>query len=150
MNSNIPANFHIVKSSPKQRQAPIPKIELNYDWLTNAEVWNKEKFTLDVVAFVEQTQGANAYPNMVLIGMLAHQIDLYVRCSHHIASYGLVETYNKGATSGPSLYFSMADKSLNRILQLMKELGLTPIHRVGKVRLTSPEALAFDEFISGP
>jgi phage terminase small subunit len=128
----------------------MPTLELNCDWLTNPSAWDKEKFNKDIVIFIEQTQGVNAYPNIVLIGMLSHQIDLYVQCSHQIANYGLVETYNKGTTSGPSLYFSMADKSLNRILQLMKELGLTPIHRVGKVRLTSPEALAFNEFISGP
>ncbi len=87
---------------------------------------------------------------MVLIGMLTHQIDLYVECSRQLAQNGLVAEYNKGVTSGPSLYFSMADKSLNRILQIMKELGLTPSHRVGTVRSTSPEALAFEEFMAGP
>jgi hypothetical protein len=56
----------------------------------------------------------------------------------------------KVVTLGPSLYFSMADKSLNRILQLMKELGLTPVHRVGTVRATSTEALEFEDFIAGP
>jgi phage terminase small subunit len=82
--------------------------------------------------------------------MLAHQIDLYVQCTRQMAQTGLVEAYNKGVTSGPSLYFSMADKALNRILQLMRELGLTPSHRIGTVRSTRPDALAFEDFMAGP
>ena len=123
---------------------------LNPNWIIDPNSWEAEKFTSDLVRFMEQSQGFNAYPNMVLIGMLAHQIDLYVICARHIANTGLIESYNKGATSGPSLYFSIADKTLHRILQLMKELGLTPSHRVGNVSSTSPNALAFEEFMKGP
>ena len=150
MNSNIPINLHIVKSPTKQLRAISPVIELHCDWLSDPAAWDKEKFTSDIVTFIEQSQGVNAYPNMVLIGMLAHQIDLYVQCTRQMANAGLVEAYNKGVTSGPSLYFSMADKALNRVLQLMKELGLTPSHRVGTVRSKTPEALAFEEFMAGP
>jgi len=150
MNSNIPTNLHIVKSSPKKPRAAMLVMELNCYWLTEPDSWDKEKFTGDIITFIEQSQGVNAYPNIVLIGMLAHQIDLYVQCTHQMAQAGLVEAYNKGVTSGPSLYFSMADKALNRILQIMKELGLTPSHRVGTVRSTTPEALAFEEFMAGP
>lgn len=110
----------------------------------------QKKFTNDIVTFIEQSQGVNAYPSMVLIGMLAHQIDLYVQCTHQLAQAGLVEEYNKGVTSGPSLYFSMADKALNRVLQLMKELGLTPSHQIGTVRSTSPDALDFEMLMAGP
>ena len=92
--------------------------------------------------FIEQTQGLNAYPDMVLIGLLTHQIDLYVECSRQIAE--------KGVTSGPSLYFSMADKTLNRILQIMKELGLTPGHRVGVVKSVTKESLEVEAFLAEP
>jgi len=150
MNPNFPSSFHIISSPPKKlRQVIAPKV-LNCDWLNSPEAWEKEKFSSNIVEFIEQTQGVNAYPDMVLIGMLTHQIDLYVECSLQLARNGLVAEYNKGATSGPSLYFSMADKALNRILQIMKELGLTPSHRVGKVRSNTPEALAFEEFMAGP
>ncbi len=67
-----------------------------------------------------------------------------------MAQKGLVADYNKGATSGPSLYFSMADRALNRILQIMKELGLTPSHRVGVVMSVTPESLAMQAFLAGP
>ena len=143
-------NNQVTFSSQKQRHQSMPSQELTFDWLSDPDEWNRDKFCCDIVNFIEQTQGSNAYPNMVLIGMLTHQIDLYVECSRQLAQKGLVAEYNKGVTSGPSLYFSMADKALNRILQIMKELGITPSHRVGKVRSVSPEALEFEEFMAGP
>ena len=150
MNQNLTPSFHLVHSNPKkQRQVIAPKV-LTCDWLTSPEAWEKEKFSSNIVEFIEQTQGLNAYPDMVLIGMLTHQIDLYVECSRQIAEKGLVADYNKGVTSGPSLYFSMADKALNRILQIMKELGLTPGHRVGVVKSVTKESLAMEAFLAGP
>lgn len=150
MNPNFPSNFHIVESPPTRRPVPMPKIELPCGWLADPEAWNKEKFSEDIVTFIEQTQGVNTYPNMVLIGMLAHQIDLYVQCTRQMAQTGLVGAYNKGVTTGPSLYFSMADRALNRILQIMKELGLTPGHRVGVVRPKTPQSLEMEAFLAGP
>jgi hypothetical protein len=117
-------------------------------WLTNPDKWDKDEFVAYIIKFVEQTQGINTYPNLVLIGLLANQIDIYVKCSQEITKSGLVEFYNKGATSGPSLHFSMADKALNRIVQLMKELGLTPSHRVGVIKSTNPEALELEELFA--
>jgi phage terminase small subunit len=143
-------SFHIVHSTPKkQKPVIVPKV-LTCDWLTSAEAWEKEKFSNNIVEFIEQTQGLNAYPDMVLIGMLTHQIDLYVECSRQIADKGLVADYNKGVTSGPSLHFSMADKVLNRILQIMKELGLTPGHRVGVVKSVTKESLEVEAFLAVP
>jgi len=143
-------SFHIVHSTPKkQKPVIVPKV-LTCDWLTSAEAWEKEKFSNNIVEFIEQTQGLNAYPDMVLIGMLTHQIDLYVECSRQIADKGLVADYNKGVTSGPSLHFSMADKALNRILQIMKELGLTPGHRVGVVKSVTKESLEVEAFLAVP
>jgi phage terminase small subunit len=143
-------SFHIVHSTPKkQKPVIVPKV-LTCDWLTSAEAWEKEKFSNNIVEFIEQTQGLNAYPDMVLIGMLTHQIDLYVECSRQLADKGLEADYNKGVTSGPSLHFSMADKVLNRILQIMKELGLTPGHRVGVVKSVTKESLEVEAFLAVP
>jgi phage terminase small subunit len=123
--------------------------EFNCHWLIEPNAWDKAKFAGEIVRFIEQTQGVNAFPNLILIGMLAQQIDLYVQCTRQIANTGLLEVYNKGATAGPSLYFSMADKALNRILQLMKELGLTPSHRVGVVKPNSVGSIELEELFSG-
>lgn len=130
----------------KSMTNPMPMQSTN--WLTNPNDWDKDDFVADIVQFIEQTQGSNAYPNLVLIGLLANQINIYVQCAQEMSKTGLVEFYNKGATSGPSLHFSMADKALNRILQLMKELGLTPTHRVGVVKSTKPDALELEELFA--
>jgi hypothetical protein len=143
-------NNQVVYSSQKLRHQSRPSNELAFDWLSDPNEWDKEKFSNDMITFIEQTQGANAYPNMVLIGMLTHQIDLYVECSRQLALKGLVADYNKGMTIGPGLYFSMADKALNRILQIMKELGLTPGHRVGVVKSVTKESLEMEAFLAGP
>jgi phage terminase small subunit len=119
------------------------------EWLSKPESWNKELFTSEVMTFIENTQGHNAYPNIVLIGLLTHQIDIYVQCTRQIEQSGLIEAYNKGATYGPSIHFSMADKVLNRILQLMKELGLTPSHRIGSVKAIDTETLEIEELFAG-
>lgn len=119
------------------------------EWLSKPESWNKEQFTSEVIAFIENTQGHNAYPNIVLIGLLTHQIDIYVQCKRQLEQSGLIEAYNKGATHGPSIHFSMADKVLNRILQLMKELGLTPSHRIGSVKAIDTETLEIEELFAG-
>jgi hypothetical protein len=117
-------------------------------WLTDPDNWDKDEFVADMIKFVEHTQGINSFPNLVLIGLLANQIDIYVKCAREMSKSGLVEFYNKGATSGPSLHFSMADKALNRIVQLMKELGLTPSHRVGVIKSIRPEALELEELFA--
>ncbi len=150
MSYTLPPNLQMFhRTSKKLREVVAPKV-LNCNWLTSPEAWDKEKFSINIVEFIEQTQGLNAYPDMVLIGMLTHQIDLYVECSRHLAQKGLVADYNKGVTTGPSLYFSMADKALNRILQIMKELGLTPGHRVGVVKAVTKESLEMEAFLAGP
>lgn len=143
-------NNQVVCSDQKQMHQSKPSQVLTVDWLSNPDKWDKDQFSNDMITFIEQTQGANAYPNMVLIGMLSHQIELYVECARQLALKGLVADYNKGVTIGPSLYFSMADKALNRVLQIMKELGITPSHLVGAVKSRSPEALELEEFMQGP
>lgn len=146
MNSENQITF----SGQNKSAQSMPTQVLSFDWLSNPEQWDKDQFSNDMIIFIEQTQGANAYPNIVLIGMLSHQIELYVECSRQLALKGLVEDYNKGVTIGPSLYFSMADKALNRILQIMKELGLTPGHRVGVVKSVTKESLEMEAFLAGP
>ena len=88
-----------------QQGQPMPNMELTCDWLTDPDAWDKVKFTGDIVTFFEQKQGVNAYPNMLLIGMLAHQTDRHVQCTRQMARAGLVEAYNKGVTSGPACTF---------------------------------------------
>jgi hypothetical protein len=150
MNSTPEYQFPIVKSEKKNfhRNEKTPLLPL--DWTSTDCVWDKKQFVLEIATFIESTQTSNTFPNMVLIEMLGTQIEIYIQSVKHIDKLGLVETYNKGATTGPSVYFTMADKALNRALQIMKELGITPLHRIGVIKTQSREAFEIEEFLAGP
>jgi hypothetical protein len=113
--SNLESNSFLIKKIDPSLKKEFKNLgnTILCNWLINPETWEKERFAAEIIEFIECSQGINAYPNMVLIGMLTHQIDIYVECSKQIAQKGLIEGYNKGATTGPSIYFSMADKALN-------------------------------------
>lgn len=150
MNKFSEFDFNIVKAEKKtfKRQDSTPVLPL--DWLKNDHEWDKNQFVSDIANFIESTQVANTFPNMVLVEMLGTQVDIYIQCVKKIEKTGLIESYNKGATTGPSVYFTMADKALNRALQIMKELGITPSHRIGVIKSRSPEAFEIEEFLAGP
>jgi phage terminase small subunit len=150
MNKFSDFNFNLVTSEKKAHKRQVGKPLLPLDWMTNKNEWNKQQFAFDIANFIESTQSANTFPNMVLIELLGTQIDIYIQCLKQIEQQGLIESYNNGATTGPSIHFTMADKALNRAIQIMKELGVTPSHRVGIVKSTSPEAFEIEEFLAGP
>jgi phage terminase small subunit len=150
MNSNPEQKFQIAKTGKNTFLRHESNQLLPLDWLSGDTEWDKKQFISDVANFIESTQVANTFPNMILIEMLGTQIEIYIQCIKKLDEFGLIETYNKGATSGPSVYFTMSDKALNRALQIMKELGITPTHRIGIVKSKSPEAFEIEEFLAGP
>jgi phage terminase small subunit len=58
--------------------------------------------------------------------MLADQMSMYIRCKKGIKTNGIVTTFNNGKTMGANPYVSVMKDSLNKIVVLMNELGLTP------------------------
>ena len=88
-------NNQVVCTNQKQRHQSKPSQVLTFDWLSDPDKWNKDQFSNDMITFIEQTQGANAYPNMVLIGMLSHQIEMYVECSRQLAGLDPVIQYRR-------------------------------------------------------
>jgi phage terminase small subunit len=148
MNSFPEYNFNIVKADKNSIHKKVKKTFLPLDWMKNHNEWNRGKFISDIVNFIELTQTENTFPNMVLLEMLGSQVDVYIQCMKKIEEFGLVESFNKGATTGASVYFTIADKALNRALQIMKELGITPSHRIGVVNLKSSEAFEIEEFLA--
>lgn len=147
LSSLTPNHNELATNSRYQEQAF--QDAFNCNWILDPNKWDKTQFIRDISRFIEQSQGINAYPNSVLILMLTHQIDIYVECCQMLAKTNLIESYNKGTTSGPSIYFSIADKSLNRVMQIMKELGVTPSHRIGSVKQNTAETIEFDLFMLG-
>ena len=76
------------------------------------ETWEKEKFSRNIFEFIEQTQGLNAHPDMMFIGVLTQQIDVYVECALNMAQKGLVADYNKGVITLGQAFTSQSLTSL--------------------------------------
>jgi phage terminase small subunit len=66
-----------------------------------------------------------------LLGILVTQIEVYIESVKMLQTDGLAMTFNNGVTVGPNPHITIADRSLNRILQLMKEMELSPKARDG-------------------
>lgn len=121
----------------------IPKAE----WLDDPNSWNPGKFIEETAEFLYQTQGINEEIDQHLMAMLATEMETYIKCSAEMKKSGLLQVYNNGMTTGPSVHFGIAEKTIGNILRLMKELCLLPRGRPGNGKPTSKEML---EFFAGP
>jgi phage terminase small subunit len=129
---------------PEQVKKRIPKAE----WLDNPDAWNKDKFIEETSEFLYTVYGIGNDQDKHTLAVLADQIDLYIKCSKAINKFGVITTFNNGATLGPNPNIPIRNKTISIIIQLMNELGLTPRSRLnaGKVEDNSPVA----KFLKGP
>jgi P27 family predicted phage terminase small subunit len=70
--------------------------------------------------------------NRHLIAIFAESMEIYDICSKEIDKEGLVISYNNGMTQGANPYISIRNKTTITIIQIMRELGLTPKSRLFK------------------
>jgi len=148
MQNNLPPHLHIFRGGKRasvveQDKKRIPQA----NWLNNPEAWNPEKFIDETAEFLYQTYGINAEIDRHLLAMLATEMGLYIQCSAEMKKSGLLQVYNNGVTTGPSVHFGIAEKTIGNILRLMKELCLLPRGRPGNGKPTSKEML---KFLAGP
>jgi phage terminase small subunit len=126
--------------------APIPA---DPNWMAGIDAWDRDKFLVSAKDFLLKKNGVIDASDVQLLAMLTTQIGLYVISIKAINCEGPVIAFNRGVTLGPNPHISIADKALNRILQLMKELELTPRSKDGfksNVELTDD----FLNFMAGP
>ena len=119
------------------------------DWMYDIDSWDENKFLVSSREFLLKKNKVVDAADMQLLAILSTQIGLYVKSIREINTEGAVITFNKGQTMGPNPHITIADKALNRILQLMKELELTPRGKDGfksNVELTDE----FLSFMAGP
>jgi phage terminase small subunit len=72
-----------------------------------------------------QKKGEINDTDLQLLAILAKQVHLYVSSMRDLRQLGAVITFNNGVTAGPNPHMTIADKALNRVIQLLKELQLT-------------------------
>lgn len=101
------------------------------DWLEYPERWDRQAFVSSASSYMHRKNGRVDIADGHLLGMLASQIEIYVQSVLKLRAEGLVVAFNGGMTLGPNPYIAIADKALHRILQVMKELELSPKSRDG-------------------
>ena len=119
------------------------------DWMLGIDAWDEDRFLASAKKFLLTKNKVVDASDIQLLAMLSTQIGLYVKSIKAINREGAVISFNKGVTLGPNPHISIADKALNRIIQLMKELELTPRSKDGfksNVEFTDEFLL----FMSGP
>ncbi len=145
--------LHIVR---EQRQHTLRPTTLADDptdptaeWLEHPEQWDRQIFIASASKYLSQKNGSVDIADKHLLNILASQIEIYVQSILRLRNDGLVMTFNGGVTVGPNPCMAIADKALHRIVQVMKELELSPKARDGyrSVQRCSPELLSL---LNGP
>jgi P27 family predicted phage terminase small subunit len=130
LNTRLPPNLNIVKNvRKKSTESKTANLMPNY--LGNPDEWDKAAFFESTKQFLLKKNGVLDIADIQLIEMLASQIEIYFASVCELKTAGLIINFNNGVTLGPNPYMNIADKALNRIVQVMKELELSPKARAG-------------------
>ncbi len=146
--SKLPSNLNIIKESKvascvDQDEILMPK------WLDQPDSWNRDQFLEKTKCYLFKKNGVLDLADMQLVAMLASQIEIYVSSVKDLKISGLVINFNNGVTVGPNPHLTIADKALNRIVQIMKELELSPKARSG-YRSNYEMSPELKRFLDGP
>ena len=116
---------------------------LDFDEFSEVDFFEKNRESLI------QKKGNVDTTDLQLLAMLAKQAHLYVTSMKDLRQLGAVITFNNGVTMGPNPHMTIADKALNRIIQLLKELQLTATSK----DLRNEKSIKSDnllKFLNGP
>jgi P27 family predicted phage terminase small subunit len=146
--SKLPSNLNIIKESKMSRTFEADE-SLMPTWLDEPDSWNRDDFLEKTKSYLFKKNGVLDTADMQLVGMLASQIEIYVSSVKELKSSGLVINFNNGVTMGPNPHMTIADKALNRVVQIMKELELSPKSRSG-YRSNYEMSPELKRFLEGP
>jgi P27 family predicted phage terminase small subunit len=148
MDSKLPSNLNIINSKQVKTVDVVEMPELP-DWFNKPELWSKDDFLTKTQNYLFKKNGVLDLADQQLLAMLASQIEVYISSVKDLKSSGLVINFNNGVTVGPNPHLNIADKALNRIVQIMKELELSPKARAG-YRSNYEMSLEMKRFLEGP
>ena len=148
MDSKLPSNLNIIKSK-RVKTADVVEMPELPDWFNKPELWSKDDFLTTTQNYLFKKNGVLDLADQQLLALLASQIEVYISSLEDLKKSGLVINFNNGVTVGPNPNLNIADKALNRIVQIMKELELSPKARAGyrSNYEMSPEMM---RFLEGP
>lgn len=119
------------------------------DWITDPDHWDRELFMERIKQYLYKKNSVVDEVDLQLLMMLVTQIEIYIHGVRDIKKNGSVVYFNNGVTLGPNPQIGITDKALNRVLQLSKELELTPRARNGYQSNIGP-SVELKNFLAGP
>ena len=144
--NKLPAELHIVRGTkgenmgvtlPEKIRQRVPEAE----WLDNPAAWDEKKFIKETADFLFDTYDIGSAQDRHLLALLAKQISLFVRCQQSIENEPIIAEFNNGKTMGANPHIGVAKDTLNKIVVLMNELGLTPKGRLSQ-KVAEPSEFA--------
>lgn len=128
-------DFHIVHErrqvNPHTESVNEDADDFTSEWLDHPDRWDRQSFIACATVYLQQKNGGVDFADKHLLSMLASQIEVYVQSILNLRVQGLTMNFNGGVTVGPNPCMAIADKALYRIVQVMKELELSPRSRDG-------------------
>lgn len=128
-----------------------PKCLSALDWFNKLDSFKKEDFVKEM-----QDSHRRLYKNTCnidrhLLGMMAIAMENYIVSNKAIKEQGFVIDYNDGKTPGINPNFNAMYKSMDTVIMIMKEFGLTPKDRLkNEVREATEEDERFARLMRGP
>lgn len=147
-NSRLPSNLNIIKSKRVKTVDVVEMPEIP-DWVNQPALWSKQDFLTKTQNYLFKKNGVLDLADQQLLTMLVSQIEIYISSVQDLKKSGLVINFNNGVTIGPNPHINIADKALNRIVQIMKELELSPKARSG-YRSNYEMSAEMKQFLEGP
>ena len=142
------ARLKVVEKKPRTVLADdfkegIPQAE----WMDNPDAWDKKKFVKEISNYLKDSHGIIGLQHKHALAVLADHMDMYIKCNKALAVEEMVVTFNEGKTIGPNPNITIRNTTIRTIIDLMKELGLTPKNRLENKK---PEKSKVDSFLAGP
>ena len=140
---DLKSNVIEIKDQSKHLKAPI--------WFNDPDSFNKEEFVREMEESHRRLYKSTCDIDRHLLGMMAVAMENYITCNKAIKEQGFVIDYNDGKTPGINPNFNAMYKSMDSVIMIMKEFGLTPKDRLKNgVREPTEEDEKFARLMRGP
>jgi P27 family predicted phage terminase small subunit len=152
MTAKLPPELHIVRGTKGMNQGSVLPDSIKKripfsEWVDSPDNWDEKRFISETADFLWDTYNIGSDQHRHILQMLADQMTIYIKCKKGIEKNGIVTTFNNGKTVGANPYVSVMKESLNKIVVLMNELGLTPKSQFANKGTTSDTS--YTDLLSG-
>ena len=155
MRPELPSYLNIIHSddedfdisSDLENEKRIPHAE----WLDDPSAWNESAYIKETSELLFQLYGNSCFNDRHLLGLLASEIGIYIKCLEGIKKDEIVATFNNGKTTGANPLITIKNDTITKILALMNQLGLSPKDRLKNgVSEPTAESKRLANFMRGP